>query len=495
MSRYRWWIGSLLLGSTIINYIDRQTLSVLAPILKSDYHWSNQDFALIVIAFRIAYATMQAVSGRVIDRLGTRRGMTLAVAWYSTIAMLTASAGGLWSFCTFRFLLGAGEAANWPAATKAVSEWFPRRERGWAVALFDSGSSIGAAVAPVFVLWLHARVGSWRPAFLITGSLGFLWLLVWRRSYYLPADHPRISSEERAMLAADHAAESADADAAEHANAVATRDASSNPGARADSHSHAAAMGNARMSAVAGAAVHAGANADASATSTATDSGGATAGAGSAATSSKPTPVSRLLALPQTWGCIAARSLTDPVWYMITDWFAVFLVTRGFKLEETLVGFWVPFIAADIGNFFGGGLSSILIARGWPVGRARKLLLVLGSAGVLALAPAAFLQSFPALIACFALATFSYATASTMALALPADLYRSRDVASISGMCGAGAGVGTILSTFLIGVVADRFSFGPILVVASAVPLGAAILTLLLVRAPTASEADVVNAI
>jgi ACS family hexuronate transporter-like MFS transporter len=422
--RYRWWIGGLLLGSTIINYIDRQTLSVLAPILKVEYRWSNQDFALIVISFRLAYAIMQAVSGRLVDRLGTRRGLTLSVAWYSTVAMLTSAATGLWSFCALRFLLGVGEAANWPAATKTVAEWFPRRERGWAVALFDSGSSVGAAVAPLLVLSLYAHFGSWRPAFLLTGALGFLWLLLWRASYHPPDVHPRITPEERAMLAADKAEE-----------------------------------------------------------------------AGEGAQDGPPTPLARLLALPQTWGAIAARGLTDPVWFMITDWFAVFLVTRGFKLEDTLAGFWVPFIAADLGNFVGGGVSSWLIAHGWRVGRARKLLLVLGSAGVLALAPAAFLSSFPALIACFAVATFSYAVASTMALSLPADLYRPRDVATVSGLCGSGAGLGTIASTFVIGVVADRFSFGPILVVASVVPLAAALLAVLLVHPPKTDQRDVINAI
>jgi ACS family hexuronate transporter-like MFS transporter len=420
---YRWWIGALLLGSTIINYIDRQTLSVLAPVLKAEYRWSNQDFALVVIAFRLAYAIMQAVSGRIVDRLGTRRGLTLAVAWYSSVAMVTAAARGLWSFCALRFMLGVGEAANWPAATKTVAEWFPKSERGWAVALFDSGSSIGAAVAPAMVLALHTHFGSWRPAFLITGSLGFLWLILWRLSYYPPETHPSLSHEERALILADR--EEGEAGSSE----------------------------------------------------------------------ARPTALSRLLSLPQTWGTIAARGLTDPVWFMITDWFAVFLVTRGFKLEDTLAGFWVPFIAADLGNFFGGGVSSALIARGWPVGRARKLLLVLGSAGVLALAPAAWLQSFPAIIACFALATFCYAVASTMALALPADLYRPRDVATVSGLCGSGAGIGTIISTFFIGIVADRFSFGPILVTASIVPLGAALLVLLLVHGPQDGQRDVVNAI
>ncbi len=177
------------------------------------------------------------------------------------------------------------------------------------------------------------------------------------------------------------------------------------------------------------------------------------------------------------------------------DWFAVFLHMRGFRIEDTLSGFRVPFIAADAGNFFGGGVSSTLIARGWPVGRAREAMLVFGSAGVLALEPAAFLASFPALIACFAIATFCCVAASTMTLALPADLYRLRDVASLSGMCGTGAGIGTTLSTFVIGEIADRFSFGPILVVASMIPLGAAVLVMLLIRKPAADEAEVVNAI
>src|SRR4029077_10419554 len=111
-------------------------------------------------------------------------GLSISVAFYSVAAMLTSLAGGLASFAGFRFLLGAGEAANWPAATKAVSEWFPRRERGWAVALFDSGSSIGGAIAPALVLFLIGRFGGWRWAFVTTGCLGFLWLIAWRRLYH-----------------------------------------------------------------------------------------------------------------------------------------------------------------------------------------------------------------------------------------------------------------------------------------------------------------------
>jgi MFS transporter, ACS family, hexuronate transporter len=424
--RYRWWIGGLLFLSTVINYLDRQTLSVLGPTLKTEFRWSNQDFALVIIAFRIAYTVMQTVGGRVLDRIGTRRGLTLSVLWYSTVAVLTSLATGLRSFCAFRFLLGAGEAANWPGATKAVSEWFPRRERGWAVALFDSGSSIGAAAAPALVLFLVGHFGGWRPAFVVTGLLGFLWVIAWRWSYHPPETHPSLSEGERAMILADRAAEHAEAPNEE--------------GARLP---------------------HWG----------------------------------ELLRLPQTWGVIAARGLTDPVWFMIADWFAIYLDSKGFSLAETAAGFWVPFLAADLGNFFGGGFSSHLIRRGWPVGRARKALVVGGAFGVFALVPAAFLSDFRSLVACFAIATFSYAAMSTMALSFPADLYQSRAVATVSGLAGTGAGLGTIGATYLIGLVADRFSFTPILVVASFVPFAAAVLVLVLVRNTAESGRGLLKAI
>src|SRR5216684_6120981 len=191
VSALRWWIGGLLFASTVINYIDRQTLSLLAPYLKLEYHWSNTDYANLVIAFRVAYSVGQTIFGRFMDRVGTRRGLSISVAFYSLVSMLTPLARGLGSFAFFRFLLGAGESANWPAATKAVSEWFPKRERGWAVALFDSGSSIGGAIAPLLVVGLYKYFGGWRPAFVLTGTLGFLWLIAWRTLYYPPQTHPR----------------------------------------------------------------------------------------------------------------------------------------------------------------------------------------------------------------------------------------------------------------------------------------------------------------
>ncbi len=198
----RWWIGGLLFASTVINYIDRQTLSVLAPYLQLEYHWTNTDYAKLAIAFRLAYSVGQTVFGKMMDRFGTRRGLTVTVICYSIISMSTSLARGFYSLMTFRFLLGAGESANWPAATKAVSEWFPKRERALATALFDSGSSIGAAVAPLIVLGIYFRWG-WRPAVAIPGVLGFLWLIAWRWLYYPPESHARVSPQEREMIVAD----------------------------------------------------------------------------------------------------------------------------------------------------------------------------------------------------------------------------------------------------------------------------------------------------
>src|SRR3954467_8029773 len=198
----RGWIGGLLFASTVINYIDRQTLSPLSSYLKIQYHWTNSDYANLAIAFRVAYSIGQSVFGRLMDRTGTRRGLTITVIGYSVISMLTSLAAGFYSFATFRFLLGAGESANWPAATKAVSEWFPKSERALATALFDSGSSIGGAVAPFIVWGIYFRWG-WRPALIVPGTLGFLWLIVWRWLYYAPEEHSRIGESELAMIVAD----------------------------------------------------------------------------------------------------------------------------------------------------------------------------------------------------------------------------------------------------------------------------------------------------
>ena len=419
ISSLRWWIGGLLFASTVINYIDRQTLSLLAPYLKQDYHWTNTDYANIVIAFRLAYAMGQTLCGRLVDRVGTRRGLTISVTWYSIVSILTSLANSFYSFVGFRFLLGLGESANWPGATKAVSEWFPKRERGLATALFDSGSSIGGAIAPFIVFWVYSRWG-WRLAFVIPGLLGFLWLIVWRRMYYPPQDHPRISDTELQMILADSQ--------------------ESGP-------------------------------------------------------SSKPRPRWRdLLKLPQTWGTIIARSFTDPVWFFVTDWFPIYLVAKGISLKSGLIAVWVPFIAADLGNFVGGGVSGYLLKRGWSLGAARKALVVFGGTGVLLLIPTIFTVNLFLITLLFGLSTFSYACFTTIANVLPSDLFTSESVATVSGLSGTGAGIGTIVAFLLIGHFSDArvamatHVFDPIMITAGIIPFIGMILVLLLVRNTSATD-------
>ena len=423
----RWWICGLLFASTVINYIDRQTLSWLAPYLKQDYHWTNTDYAHLVIGFRIAYAIGQFVWGRLIDRVGTRRGLTLSVLWYSLVSIFTPLSRGFYGFGAFRFLLGTAEAGNWPGATKAVSEWFPKRERGLATALFDSGSSIGGAIAPYLVVPIYLHWGR-GPAFIIPGLLGFFWLMVWRRSYYPPQEHPRISESEQKMILAD------------------TQDLHRGEG--------------------------------------------------------RPkTRWASLLKLPQTWGTIVAKGMTDPVWFFVTDWFPIYLVAKGIPLRSSLLAVWVPFIASDLGNFFGGAASGYLIKRGWSLGAARKALVVFGGVGVLLLIPTVFTFNLWAIVVLFALATFSYAAFSTIANVLPSDLFKSESVASVSGMSGTGAGIGTIIAFELIGYFSDArqtavgHSFDPIVIVAGMIPFLAMILVILLVRNTRATEDGLVRRI
>jgi ACS family hexuronate transporter-like MFS transporter len=191
----RWYICSLLFFASTINYIDRQTISVLKPHLQSLMHWSESDYGWIVFAFQVAYAIMMVISGKVIDRLGTRVGFALAMVWWSLAAMAHAFCRNVFQFEAARFFLGAGEAANFPASIKSVAEWFPKRERALATGIFNSGTNIGAVVGTAMTAWLTLRWG-WGTAFIFTGSLGFLWLAAWLLFYRAPGKHSWLSRAE-----------------------------------------------------------------------------------------------------------------------------------------------------------------------------------------------------------------------------------------------------------------------------------------------------------
>ncbi|WP_236585228.1 MFS transporter [Dyella sp. EPa41] len=189
----------MLLAATTISYIDRQVLGVLAPFLQEKIGWSELEYSSIITAFQAAYALGLLCAGAVIDRFGTRIGYALAIGIWSLAAMSHALATGVLSFAAARFALGLGESGNFPAAIKAVAEWFPQRERALAAGIFNSGSNIGAIVAPIMAPLVAARWG-WQAAFLCTGALSATWLVAWLLTYRTPDQQPGLSAAERAHI-------------------------------------------------------------------------------------------------------------------------------------------------------------------------------------------------------------------------------------------------------------------------------------------------------
>lgn len=199
VSRLRGLILGLLFLSTVINYLDRQALSVLLPTLREDLGITSADYGTITMVFMLAYTLAQVVAGVWVDKIGTRRSFGWLIVGWSTAALLHALARGAVSLGVFRCLLALSEAGNWPAGAKAVARWFPPQRRGFAMAVFDSGAAVGAVLAPPMVTLLAWQFG-WRAAFVGTASLGFVWLIGWLRIYHEPECHPWLSDEDRAKV-------------------------------------------------------------------------------------------------------------------------------------------------------------------------------------------------------------------------------------------------------------------------------------------------------
>ncbi|HUI41669.1 MAG TPA: MFS transporter [Terriglobia bacterium] len=403
--------------STVVNYINRQTLSVLAPIITREFHLSHTQLSWILSSFQLSYAAMWLLGGMLLDVIGTRLGLALAVVWWSIVSLLTGFANSLSQLAVFRFLLGIGEGVNWPGASKAVAEWFPARERGVAVAIFDSGSSVGGAVAAVAIPWVALGLG-WRYAFALSGVLGLMWLALWLRIYHPLSVHPRLSAEERALIEAgrDTAALSARSGAAKWLN---------------------------------------------------------------------------LLGQSNTWGILLGRSLTDPIWWFYVFWLPQYLSdARGFSLKQIAAFAWIPFVAADLGNFTGGFASGWLIKRGLPVLRARKWVCAASCLPVIAGIPAATTHSAYLALALIAFAVWGYASWSTMGLTFPSDLFPQDVVASVTGLSGLGAGLAGALFTMAVGRLVDRYGYNPAFFAAATLPLLATVSVLALLRPAAKQQPD-----
>ena len=369
--------------------------------ITTDLGLTNTEFGSLTVWFLAAYTASQGLSGRLYDRVGTRRGFTISVLVWSAAATAHAFARSLRDLSVLRFILGLGEAGNWPGAAKVIAQWFPSRERALAMGIFNSGVALGNIVAPPLIVFLQIHYG-WQTAFLVTGSLGFGWLVLWLLYYESPDRHPSITPEERALI---------------------------------------------------------------------TEEGVSTA--------TGAIPWRELLKYRQTWAIVAARFVTDPVWWLYITWLPKYLAdVRGFSLKDIGLFAWLPYVSADAGSLGGGWLSGHLIARGWTPDRARKTVIVAGAIFMLAGIPAAFADSAGWALAFIACVTFGFQTWINNVQTLPSDIFETRAVASVAGLGGVGAGLGAMLFTYATGVVVDRTHwYTPMLVTAGLLPIaGTAVL-------------------
>ena len=382
----RWYIAVMLCLSSELNYLDRQTLSILADTIQRELNLTTIDYSRITSSFLISYAVMYAVSGRLIDILGTRRAFMIFVSCWSIANMLHAFANTALQFRFYRFILGAAEPANFPAGVKAVSEWFPMRERALAVGVFNAGTALGSALAVPVVSWIALTWG-WRYAFVMTGAVGFIWVAVWAMFYDLPQKHPRLSDAEKRIIFSDATAEDNDA---------------------------------------------------------------------------QPVSIGRLLRMRETWGCILARVLTDPISYFLFFWTPkYFQQERGFNLSEVGLYIWIPYVALTVGNISSGAIPRYLISRGWSVNRARKSTMLAVSCLMPIFCLLVTRVSAPTL-AVVMMSAIMFCHAAWGNITLPAEVFPKHVVGTISGFGGAlGAVVGAVTQWY-IGSVVETLSFAPI---------------------------------
>jgi ACS family hexuronate transporter-like MFS transporter len=379
----------MLLAATTINYIDRQVLGVLAPFLQEQIGWNEIEYGYIVTAFQAAYAIGLLCAGAIIDRFGTRIGYAISIGVWSLAAMSHALATGVISFAAARFALGLGEAGNFPSAIKTVAEWFPRRERALATGIFNSGSNIGAIVAPLLVP-VVATLWGWQAAFLCTGLLSALWLIAWLLTYRTPEQHPGMSAAELAYIRSD------------------------------------AAEPPTRL------------------------------------------PWMQILRYRQAWAFIAAKFMTDPIWWFFLFWLPKFLHA---EYGLTLLGLGAPliaiFVCADVGSIAGGWLAGRLIRRGWSVNRARKSAMAACALAVVPIVFAAGADNLWLAVALIGLATAGHQGWSANVFTLASDLFPRAAVASVVGVGGfAGAVGGMLIANFVGFLLQATGSYVPVFLVA-----------------------------
>jgi len=404
VGRFRWVICALLFFATTINYIDRQVIGILKGTLVEEYGWQDERiYAAIVFTFQLAYAIGLLLAGRVMDKLGTRTGFTLAIVLWSlaaighavadrfpwlklptlnldpstglSVVLLTEAAAG---FALMRFLLGLGEAGNFPASIKTVAEWFPKKERALATGIFNSGTNVGALLTPLIVPWITLRWG-WQWAFILTGFTGFFWLAFWLKSYRSPEEHPRLSAAEMSHIRSDPP---------ETIVAVRWR---------------------------------------------------------------------KLLPHRQTWAFAIGKFMTDPIWWVYLFWIPDFFQkNHGLDLKSIGLPLVVIYLVADVGSIGGGWLSSSLIKRGWSVNAARKTAMLVCALAVTPIVFAPRASNLWVAVGLISLAAAAHQGWSANLFTLTSDMFPRPVVGSVVGFGGMAGAVGGMLISIVVGEILQR---------------------------------------
>jgi MFS transporter, ACS family, hexuronate transporter len=445
---WRWVIIGLIFLGTVINYFDRLALPTIAPVLRREYHFTNVQYAWIANAFLVVYALSMFGWGAVFDRIGNRLGFALAVVVWSAAEIGTAAARGLAGFCGMRGLLGLGESGNWPGATRTIAAWFPARQRALGMGIANTGASLGPAIATPLIITLLDAFG-WRGVFLVTGALGFVWLVLWLALY------PRSEVAAAGGVGGGRAGRASLPKISDH------RSEEVGPGGPPgrgvpDNDPRMRDEGVAPPTMLAGA-------------------------------HHPPIPWPVLLRRREVWGIIAARFFGDPIWWLYLNWMPLYLAdARGFDLKQIKAFGWVPYFAAALGALAGGLCSGWLLRRGATVNRARKTAIVIGTVAMLAGFATAFAPTAPAALAWMSITLFGFQFWLGNVQTLPSDYFPVGAVGSIAGFSGTAAGLGAVLFTFSTGWVVDHFSYVPILLTAAVLaPLATASLFLLAGRVRT----------
>jgi len=399
-------MGLLMLGS-IINYLTRSTLAVAAPTILADLHITKEQYSWVLGAFQ-GTIMLQPICGYVLDVLGLKIGFAIFATVWSIVSMTHGLAHSWQAFAWLRGLLGFAEGSANPAGMKATSEWFPAKERGLAGGLFNIGASVGSMLAAPLVAWAILTY-NWQSAFVITGGIGLVWVVLWLALYHSPDTHPHLSAEEREYITSGQ-----------------------------EKHLQ---------------------------------------GAG------RPS-IGSILRQRNFWGIALPRFLADPTWGTLTFWLPLYLTeVRHFDLKQIALFAWLPFLAADVGCFFGGTIS-LALQKYFNVGliNARRGAFTTGACLMMGVGFVGFVENPYAAIALLSLAGFAHQTLSVTVITMSSDLFKRSEVATVAGMAGTCGNAGVLISSLLIGALVATVGYTPFFISLGVLDLLGATLLWTLVR-------------